>query len=88
MLSIDLTVIVAIWIAGALLMVPVLGLTLRLAAPPIIEAMARARAVRQAAAQPGGVGSDAPRYGASGNGRSAADAQTHAADAEAFGAGF
>jgi hypothetical protein len=71
-LSIDITAIVAIWITGALLMVPVLGFTVRLVAPPIIEAMARASVIREAAT----------------NGRTAADAHAYAADAEAVRGGF
>jgi hypothetical protein len=42
-MSINWTAIAAIVVAGALLMVPVLGLTLRLVIPPVIEALARSR---------------------------------------------
>jgi hypothetical protein len=48
MQSIDFTAIAAILVAGSLLMVPILGLTLRLVVPPIVESWARARAIRSA----------------------------------------
>jgi hypothetical protein len=41
---VNLADIVAVLVAGALLMVPVLGLTLRLTVPPIVESVARAKA--------------------------------------------
>lgn len=42
-LAIDLTHVVAIVVLGALLMVPVVGLTLRYTLPPILDAVARTR---------------------------------------------
>jgi hypothetical protein len=46
MLYINVTEIVAVLVVGALLMVPVLGLTLRLALSSITDALGRGRAAR------------------------------------------
>lgn len=63
--SIDLTEIAAILVGGALLMIPVLGLTLRWTVPAILDAIDRAREKRLAAAgwtaAERANGSDAPR---------------------------
>jgi hypothetical protein len=54
---VNVTEIAFIVMGGALLMVPVLGLTLRFAIPPIVEALGRARAMASAA---GSSPSDSP----------------------------
>jgi hypothetical protein len=46
MFHINVTEIVTVLVTGALLMIPVLGWTLRTTLPPIIEAIGRARAER------------------------------------------
>jgi hypothetical protein len=51
-LHINMTEVVAILIAGALLMVPVIGLTIRFTVPPIIDALGRSRPGKAAAAAP------------------------------------
>ena len=43
--QIDLTTLAALWMACALVMVPVLGLTIRFAIVPLLEAITRARQV-------------------------------------------
>ncbi len=48
-LNIDVTAIVGILMAGAVLLIPILGLTARFVVPPIIEAVAQARAVHGSA---------------------------------------
>ena len=42
---IDLTTLAALWMASALVMVPILGLTIRFAIVPLLEAITRARQV-------------------------------------------
>jgi hypothetical protein len=41
----DLTMLAAIWMASAVVMVPLLGLTIRFAIVPLLEAITRARQV-------------------------------------------
>ena len=53
-LNIDLTAIIAIWMGGLLLLVPMIGLTLRFGITPVLGALARYRraaAVEQAATE-------------------------------------
>ena len=42
---IDLTTLAALWMASALVMVPLLALTIRFAVVPLLEAITRARQV-------------------------------------------
>jgi hypothetical protein len=42
-MPIDLTMLFTIWMAGAILLVPLLGLTLRFGVPPFLEAVDRFR---------------------------------------------
>ncbi len=51
-LQIDLTAIAGILIGGLVLLIPVVGLTARLVIPPIIEAIARARALQGSSRPP------------------------------------
>jgi hypothetical protein len=44
-MQLDLTTVAAIWTGGLVLLVPLLGLTLRYGLAPFLESLARARAV-------------------------------------------
>jgi hypothetical protein len=46
----ELATIAAIWAVAALLMIPVMGLTLRHTVPPILAALARSRAASESEA--------------------------------------
>ena len=43
MIDIDFATVVVIWVIGAVVMVPLLGLTIRLAMVPLLESIARIR---------------------------------------------
>ncbi|HYJ78070.1 MAG TPA: hypothetical protein VEW03_00510 [Longimicrobiaceae bacterium] len=47
-LNVDVTAMLAIWIAGVLLLVPVLGLAARLGLRPVLDSVARVRAAGRA----------------------------------------
>lgn len=48
-ISADFVLVVAIWMGGAILMVPLVGLTIRLAVVPLLDSVARLRERREAA---------------------------------------
>jgi hypothetical protein len=45
-MHIDITTVVAIWMGGAILLVPLLALLLRFGLPPVLEAVAELRRAR------------------------------------------
>jgi hypothetical protein len=45
-MHIDITTVVAIWMGGAILLVPLLALALRFGLPPVLEAVAELRRAR------------------------------------------
>lgn len=49
-ISADLVLVVAIWMGGAIVMVPLVGLTIRFAVVPLLHSVARLREGRKAAA--------------------------------------
>jgi hypothetical protein len=48
-ISADLVLVVAIWMGGAIVMVPMVGLTIRFAVVPLLHSVARLRERREAA---------------------------------------